>query len=175
MKRLLLILPLAAFVLIMITVGLGLRRPEQPTQQSRLIGRAVPDFSAPAMLPGRAGVSSSALAAKEPKLLNVFASWCVPCAAEAPSLLALERRGVRIEALAIRDKPDDVARFLTEHGDPFAGIGDDRNSQAQLALGSAGVPETFVIDGRGTIRFQHIGPLLPRDVPTILQALEAAR
>lgn len=175
MRRLLLILPLAAFVLILLTVGLGLQRPEQRIEQSRLVGKPVPAFDAPPMLPGRPGVSSSAMTANSPKILNVFASWCVPCAAEAPSLLDLERRGVRIEALAIRDKPDDVLRFLVQHGDPFAGIGDDRNSQAQLALGSSGVPETFVIDGRGVIRFQHIGPILPRDVPAILQALEAAR
>lgn len=175
MRRWLLVLPLAAFLLVLGTVGLGLLRPEDRTQQSRLVGKSMPAFDAPSMLPNRAGVSSSGLRANGPKLLNVFASWCVPCAAEAPSLLDLERRGVAIEAVAIRDKPDEVARFLAEHGDPFAGIGNDPNSQVQLQLGSAGVPETFVVDRHGTIRFHHIGPILPRDVPVVLRALEAAR
>jgi len=174
-RRWLLVLPLAAFLLMLLTVGMGLLRPEERTQESRLVGKPLPGFSASPMLPGRAGVSSASLKANGPKLLNMFASWCVPCAAEAPSLLELERRGVVIESVAIRDRPDDVARFLAEHGDPFAGIGNDRNSQVQLALGSAGVPETFVIDRGGTIRFHHIGPILPRDVPSVLRALETAR
>ncbi len=80
-----------------------------------------------------------------------------------------------IDAIAIRDKPEDVAAFLARHGDPFARIGSDDRSQVQIALGSSGVPESFVIDGAGVIRAQHIGPIMPQDVPGILEALEDAK
>ena len=75
----------------------------------------------------------------------------------------------------MRDRPEDLARFLAAYGNPFQAIGDDRDRQVQLALGSAGVPETFVVDGRGTIRHQHIGAIMAEDVPAIVAAYEAAR
>ena len=87
----------------------------------------------------------------------------------------LKRRGVRDRRIAIRDRPEDVAAFLARHGDPFERIGADDDSRVQLALGSSGVPESFVVDGRGIIRYQHIGPIEPDDVPTILRELEKAR
>ncbi len=90
-------------------------------------------------------------------------------------LSELERRGVAIDAIAIRDRPEDVAKFLADHGDPFKRIGSDDNSRVQLALGSSGVPESFVVDGRGVIRYQHIGPISADQMPLILAELEKAR
>jgi cytochrome c biogenesis protein CcmG/thiol:disulfide interchange protein DsbE len=107
--------------------------------------------------------------------VNLFASWCVPCIAEAPVLKDLKRRGVAIDGIAIRDRPDDVAMFLQKNGNPFQRIGSDPTSRVQIALGTAGVPESFVVDGRGVIRHQHIGPIAPGEVPTILAELEKAR
>jgi cytochrome c biogenesis protein CcmG/thiol:disulfide interchange protein DsbE len=82
---------------------------------------------------------------------------------------------VLIDGVAIRDKPEDVAAFLGEWGDPFDRIGADPNSKVQFALGSAGVPETFLVDGKGIIRLQHIGVIYPEDVPAILAAWQSAR
>ena len=127
------------------------------------------------MLPERPGVSSRDFAGGQPRIVNVFASWCVPCIAEAPQLMTLAGRGIPIDAVAIRDRPQDVARFLERWGNPYQGIGLDNDSRVQLALGSSGVPETFVVDGRGVIRFQHIGPINEGDIDTILAAYEAAR
>ena len=87
----------------------------------------------------------------------------------------MKRGGVPIDAIAIRDRPQDVARFLTRNGNPYDRIGSDVDSSVQLALGSSGVPETFVIDGRGIIRHQHIGDIRPEDVPELVAALKAAR
>ena len=166
-------LPLAFFAVVLAVVGYGLIRPAEEPMRSRLVGQSLPRFSLPAALPGRPSVSSAT--GGQPRLVNIFASWCVPCIAEAPQLLKLEAAGARIDAIAIRDKPADIARFLDRYGDPFAAIGRDDASKVQLALGSAGVPETFVVDGKGVIRHQHIGNITPEDVPVLLSELEKAR
>jgi cytochrome c biogenesis protein CcmG/thiol:disulfide interchange protein DsbE len=111
----------------------------------------------------------------EPRLVNVFASWCIPCVAEAPQLMALKRRGIPIDAVAIRDRPEDVAAFLAKWGDPYERIGGDPQTQVQIALGSAGVPETFIVDGNGIIRHQHIGDIRPEHMEGIVRAYEAAK
>ena len=83
--------------------------------------------------------------------------------------------GVAIDAIAIRDRPEDVARFLERNGNPYQKIGSDTVGKVQISLGSSGVPETFVIDGKGFIRHQHIGDIRAEDIPEILSALEAAK
>jgi len=93
---------------------------------------------------------------------------------EAPQLDALAKRGVEIEGVAIRDRSEDLARFLATNGNPFASIGKDDLSQVQVGIGSSGVPETFVIDGKGVIRYQHIGEIRPEDVDLILRKLAEA-
>jgi cytochrome c biogenesis protein CcmG/thiol:disulfide interchange protein DsbE len=140
-----------------------------------MIGKPVPAFDLPAGAPGRTPFSSKELQDGGPRLLNIFASWCVPCIAEAPVLMQLKQQGVTIDAIAIRDRPDDVAGFLARNGDPYDKIGSDTTSRIQLAMGSSGVPETFVIDAKGVIRYQHIGDIRPEDVPEILAQLEKAR
>ena len=168
-------IPLIVFLVIVVAVAWRLAVPRDDRVASNLEGQSIPTFALPPALPGRPGLTSADLAKGSPRLVNIFASWCVPCAAEAPVLLDLERRGVKIDAIAIRDRPEDVAAFLARHGDPFDRIGSDVASQVQISLGSSGVPESFVIDGRGVIRAQHIGPIMEQDVPGILAALEAAK
>ena len=168
-------LPLIIFALLVVAVAWRLATPKDDRVASKLEGQPLPAFALPPALPGKPGLSSADLATGSPRLVNIFASWCVPCAAEAPVLLDLARRGVPIDAIAIRDRPEDVAAFLARHGDPFTRIGSDDRSQVQIALGSSGVPESFVVDGKGVIRAQHIGPIMAQDVPGILQAMEAAR
>ncbi len=175
MSRWLRLLPIALLVLVLAALVWRLANPQDTTIRSRLAGKPVPEFQLPAALPGKPGLASADLAKGEPRLLNVFASWCVPCIAEARLLTQLQDSGVAIDAIAIRDRPEDVAAFLARHGDPFDRIGSDDNSRVQLALGSSGVPESFVIDGRGVIRYQHIGAIEPNDVPVILAQLEQAK
>jgi len=168
-------IPLIVFAFIVVAVAWRLAVPRDDRVASKLEGQKLPPFALPPAVPGKPGLTSADLAKGSPRLVNVFASWCVPCAAEAPVLLDLKRRGVAIDAIAIRDRPEDVAAFLARHGDPFDRIGSDDRSQVQIALGSSGVPESFVVDGGGVIRAQHIGPIMPHDVPGIMQALEAAK
>ena len=175
MKRLILWVPLAIFLVFVVTVSVGLYSPSDRTIRSRMIGKEMPEFTLPAMLPQREGLESGHFKTGAPRVLNVFASWCVPCIAEAPQLMTLAQRGIPIDAIAIRDRPEDVAKFLANHGDPYQRIASDRDSRVQLALGSSGVPETFVIDGKGVIRYQHIGDIRPEQMAEIVTAYENAR
>jgi cytochrome c biogenesis protein CcmG/thiol:disulfide interchange protein DsbE len=151
-----------------------LAQPKDEFVESAMIGRPIPAFDLPAAVADRPGLSSRDLADGQPKLLNVFASWCVPCAAEAPNLARLEAGGANIVAVAIRDRPEDVAAFLARYGNPFSRIGKDDISAVQLSIGSSGVPETFVIDGQGVIRYQHIGDIRDGDVAVLLGKLREA-
>jgi cytochrome c biogenesis protein CcmG/thiol:disulfide interchange protein DsbE len=135
----------------------------------------VPAFALPAAIPWKPGLRSSDLATGSPHILNIFASWCVPCIQEVKVLQDLKARGVQIEGIAVRDRPADLAEFLSRNGDPYERIGGDAQSQIQIALGSSGVPESLIVDGKGAIRYQHIGPIEASDVPTILSKLEHAR
>jgi cytochrome c biogenesis protein CcmG/thiol:disulfide interchange protein DsbE len=175
MKRLILWLPLAVFVLFLGTVAFRLSGGKDDRIRSHLVGKPMPEFALKPALPGRHGLSAADLRTGKPRLVNVFGSWCIPCAVESPQLMALKARGIPIDAIAVRDRPEEVARFLARHGDPFQRIGDDPRSQVQFALGSAGVPETFVVDGKGVIRSQHIGEIRPEHVPELAAAWERAR
>lgn len=168
-------LPVVVVALVIGALVWRLANPPTTDVRSGLLMQPAPNFVAVPAIAGKAGLNARDLADGKPKLLNFFASWCVPCIGEAPVLSELAKGGVPIVGIAVRDRPDDVRRFLSEYGDPFQRIGMDPQSRVQLAFGSSGVPETFVVDGRGIIRMQHIGPLEPDDIPTILQAMEQAR
>lgn len=159
--------PLALFLGFVLLVASQLGRPTQEVVRSKLIGQPLPVLA----LPGHAGgpgLSSADLAAGKPTMINVFASWCLPCQAEAPQLAALRASGVPLMGIAVRDAPADLTAFLAKFGDPFTRIGVDAEGKTQIALGSSGVPETFIVDGKGIIRFQHIGAITPADVPKLL-------
>lgn len=175
MKKLWLWLPLAVFILFFGVVASGLKNPASRTITSKMVGKPLPEFSLAPAHAGQNGLSSTNFKGGGPRLLNVFASWCIPCVAEAPVLMQLRQLGVEIDAIAIRDKPEDVARFLDRNGNPYERIGSDTVGSVQISLGSSGVPETFVIDSKGVIRHQHIGDIRAEDVPEIVAALEAAR
>lgn len=164
-------LPLALFALLFIVIGVGLFRPADRTVHSAMVGRTLPDFALKPIVPEKPGVATAAFRTGKPRLLNVFASWCIPCAVEAPQLARLKAMGIAIDAVAIRDTPDDLQAFLARNGDPFDAIGDDPNSSVQIALGSSGVPETYVIDGQGKILLQHIGEIREDDVDAIAAAV----
>src|SRR6188768_1051824 len=124
-SRLLRFLPLLVLAAFVVAVAWRLTKPADEEIRSQLVGQPVPGFALAPALPGRAGLASTELASGQPRMINVFASWCVPCIAEAPLLLELKRQGVAIDAVAVRDRPEDVSAFLTRHGDPFDRIGTD--------------------------------------------------
>lgn len=175
MKRPLLWLPVAAFVALIAVLAGGLLSPADRTVPSAMVGQPLPQFALAAIVPGKPGLAHTDFGKGQPRLLNIFASWCAPCIAEAPILAELKKAGVSIEGVAVRDTGPALQAFLARNGDPFDRIGSDPESRIQFALGSSGVPESFVIDGRGRIVHQHIGDIKAEDVPTIIAAVKGAQ
>lgn len=167
-------LPLALFGGLFALFVHGLTNPTNTNVVSAFVGNPLPQFDLPAATADRPGLATRVFHGGKPRLLNVFASWCVPCAAEAPQLAALAQAGVEIDGVAIHDRPDDLARFLASNGNPYKAIGRDDQRVVQIAIGSSGVPETYVIDGQGVIRYQHIGDIRADDVPKLIDQLKAA-
>ena len=173
-RRLLIWLPLFAAAILLALFAHGLRKEPGGPIASHLVGKPLPAFSLPPATPGIPGLSSGDMKGRA-YILNIFASWCLPCAIEAPQLAALKAAGVPIVAVAVRDKPADVADFLARYGNPYARIGGDTASQLQITLGSSGVPESFVIGADGVIRHQHLGDIRPEHVASLVAAVRAAR
>lgn len=166
--------PLLAFAGFVALVAYNLGNPAPREVRSALIGKPVPEFNLPPAFEGQPGLTRADLADGKVKLVNIFASWCVPCAVEAPQLAALKAAGVDLVGVAIRDKPADIKIFLERNGNPFSRIAADNVSAIQFQLGSSGVPESFVVDGQGVIRYQHIGEIRADQVPRILAEIAKA-
>lgn len=153
-----LVIPLVIFLVLAVAlaVGLTLNPRELP---SPLLGKTVPEFNLPPVKGRVLGLSSSDLKGHV-SLVNVFASWCVPCRQEHPVLLALQREGlVPIYGLNYKDRPEDAGPWLDELGDPYTRTGADVDGRVGIDWGVYGVPETFVIDRDGRIAYKHIGPI----------------
>jgi len=156
MRRLLPFLPLALFAVMAIYFGLGLR--EDPSEiPSQLIDRELPEFDLPPIEGQAEGLSADDLAGQV-SLLNVFGSWCPPCAIEHPMLMQISRAGtVPIYGIDWKDPPGAGAAWLERNGNPYARVGSDAEGHVAIDLGITGAPETFVIDRAGRVRYRHVG------------------
>lgn len=145
---------------------------------SALIGKPVSAFSLPA-IEGLAipGFDSAGLKQGRVTLVNIWASWCGPCRIEHPLLMELSKRGdIRLYGLNYKDDPANAQHFLETLGQPYAAAGADIDGRAGVDWGVYGVPETFVIDGQGFIRFKFVGPLSPEAISAVLNPeIEKAR
>lgn len=169
--RLVYVIPLAVFATVATAFGVGLTLKPNIVP-SALIDKPVPEFTL-AGLPG-AGVElaegfSSADLRGRVSIVNVFASWCFPCRVEHPLLMRLARNPkVRIFGLNYKDRPEDARAWLKELGNPYYRIGADREGRIAIDWGVYGVPETFIIDAGGRIRYKHVGPITPNDLDEII-------
>jgi cytochrome c biogenesis protein CcmG/thiol:disulfide interchange protein DsbE len=166
MRRVGVLLPLFLFAALALLFWYALYSGDPTRLPSALIGKPVPDFTLPPLegliAEGDAvpGFNDSDLKTGAPTVVNVFASWCVPCLQEHPLLMALAKEpGMRLYGINYKDDPASARRFLGRHGNPYTRVGIDRSGRTAIDFGVYGVPETYVIDGAGKIAFRHVGPL----------------
>jgi cytochrome c biogenesis protein CcmG/thiol:disulfide interchange protein DsbE len=182
MNRVWRILPVALFSAIAALFLIGLYGRPPSTIPSALIGKPAPAFALPAIAELQAsdgkpvpGLALADLKGRGVTVVNVFASWCVPCRDEHPQLLALSRSGVRLVGINYKDDPENARRFLGSLGNPYSAVGSDASGRAAVELGVYGVPESFVVDSEGIIRFKQIGPISPEQLASVvLPQIEAA-
>ena len=174
------LLPAGFFVVLAVFLLLGLGR--NPNEiPSPLIGKEAPAFELPRLAgvaaPDTSSISSASLRGK-PYLLNVWASWCMPCLQEHPQMMALaQRHRIRMVGMNYKDRPEDARRWLARNGNPFDEIMVDAQGRTAIDFGVYGVPETFLIDGEGRIRRKIVGAIsietLQNELLPAIEKLEA--
>ncbi len=145
---------------------------------STMIGKAVPEFTlAPITGLPTPGLISTDLKQGKVSIVNIFASWCVPCRDEHPMLMELAKRtDIQLVGINNKDAAADATQFLAAAGNPFARIGADVNGRVSIDWGGYGVPETFVVDGKGNITQKFVGPITPEQLSgELATAIEKAK
>lgn len=169
-------LPLIAFAVLAGLFWFRLGSGDPARIPSALIGRPAPQTTLPpleGLLAGGAQVPGLDPAAfkGQVSVVNVWASWCVPCHDEAPLLVKLAQdKRIRVIGINYKDSADNARRFLGRYGNPFAAVGTDANGRASIEWGVYGVPETFVIGRDGAIAYKLIGPITPENIDSVLKA-----
>ena len=175
--------PLAIFCTLAVIFAFALRSGDPSKLPSALLGRRVPELEL-GPLEGLAeemrpigGFRSADLATGGVSIVNFWASWCAPCVQEHPLLIALkERTSVRLYGINYKDQSAAARRFLGRYGNPFVAVGTDANGRAAIEWGVYGMPETFVVSGRGEIVYKHVGPItLDALERNIIPAIRAAQ
>ncbi|MGI4881148.1 MAG: DsbE family thiol:disulfide interchange protein [Janthinobacterium lividum] len=169
-------LPVALFAGLIIFFGYGLT--QDPSHiPSILIDKPLPKFDLPGLDANSPGFGSaafgSATARGEPKLLNVFGSWCPSCPQEHPMLTQIASEGVPVYGLDWKDTPEKAQEWLARFGNPYHRIASDPTARAGINLGVTGTPETFVVDGHGRVRYKQIGPITADDWEKTLKPMLA--
>lgn len=169
-----LLIPPVVFAALAGLFAAGLMRENPDDLPSALIGRAAPGVPADT-LPGKAALTDADLRSGEITIVNYWASWCPPCRAEHPTLLALAAQGYRVAGINFRDDGEKALHYLGEEGDPFFAQGFDPSGRVSLDWGVTAPPETFIIGGDGTVLYRLAGPLVGSALDDrFLPALRAA-
>jgi cytochrome c biogenesis protein CcmG/thiol:disulfide interchange protein DsbE len=174
-RRLVVLIPLALFLGLALLFIVRLSSGDPSRVPSALIGRVAPQTDLPP-IPGLQqdgkpvpGLDAAAFRG-ELTVLNVWASWCVPCHDEAPLLVKLAGdKRIRVVGINYKDQPDNARRFLGRYGNPFAANGADANGRASIEWGVYGVPETFIVGRDGRIAYKLIGPITPDNLEAVLK------
>jgi cytochrome c biogenesis protein CcmG/thiol:disulfide interchange protein DsbE len=166
MRRLIALAPMLVFAALVVVFGAYAIHHNPQVIPRATVGSQAPDDT----LPSLDGAAPAPLhtALKGTTLVNFFASWCVPCAGEAPTLAALKAEGVRIVGVAWKDDPAKTREFLARYGDPYQTIFVDQEGRAGIDFGVTGVPETYLIDAKGRILDKQAQPLTPADAEALL-------
>ena len=160
MFRLIVLIPLIAFAALAAYLAVGLTHDPR-VLPTALLDKPAPAFVLPPLREGGPGLAKADLEGQV-SLVNVFASWCVPCRAEHPLLMRLaQEKIVPIYGINWKDKREDATAWLDRLGNPYSRIGYDGDGRVGIDWGVYGVPETYIIDRQGRIRHRHVGPLVP--------------
>jgi cytochrome c biogenesis protein CcmG, thiol:disulfide interchange protein DsbE len=144
--------------------------------RSVLINKPAPDITLPAVAGLGGDGLDDAMLKGQATVVNVFASWCVPCRAEHPFLEALKAEtGVRMIGINQKDQPENAVKFLAELGNPYDVVGSDSDGRVSIDWGVYGVPETFVVSPAGVITYKHIGPIDAQSLPEVVAAVQKAK
>jgi cytochrome c biogenesis protein CcmG/thiol:disulfide interchange protein DsbE len=162
MVKWLLMLPVALFLGLAIMFWVGMGRSDPNAVPSAYLNKPAPAMT-DAVLPGIPGVSDADLRRGDVVLVNFWASWCPPCRAEHPTLVALAAEGIRVVGVNMMDDPENALAFLAEAGNPFSGVAFDPKGRTRLEWGVTAPPETFILRGDGTVAFKFIGPMVGDD------------
>jgi cytochrome c biogenesis protein CcmG/thiol:disulfide interchange protein DsbE len=166
--RLRFLLPLVVFVALAGMFGYLLATGNDPSRiPSVLIDKPAPAFALPALDDGQPGVSNADLKGTV-TVLNFFASSCVPCRAEHPLVSRLAEEGVKVYGINYKDDPAKARVWLQKMGNPYAAVGTDTNGRVAIDWGVYGIPETFVLDADGRIRYKQVGPMMPYDFDNVI-------
>lgn len=175
-RKLLVGLPVLVLLGLVAVSFVYLDRGGSSVAPSALIGKPAPEFDLEGYDAEHPGLSHVDLRQGSVTLVNVFASWCVPCIAELPQLKALaDGHGVTIHAIAWKDTPEKMAQVFAKEGNPFRRIGMDNDGRAAIAWGISGVPETFVVNGAGTVLYRHVGDIRQEHIPVLLDVIAEAQ
>ncbi len=175
-------LPLAAFALLAALLAAGVwmsRKPNRDALPSPLIGKPAPAFALPVLHDPTYTVKLSDLRG-QPFLMNVWGSWCVECRVEHPVLTKFaETKRLRVVGYNWKDEPADALRWLEQFGNPYMVVLSDVEGRTALDWGVYGAPETFLVDGKGTVRWKHVGPLtdelIAKELLPLVTKIEAER
>ncbi len=170
------VVPIAAFAVLAVALGFGLTLNPHEIP-SPLIGQSIPNFELAALKGRERGFGSADLRQGEVVLVNVFASWCIPCRLEHPLFMDLARTGdIKVYGINYKDEPDDAAQWLATFGDPYHRAGADLDGRASIDWGVYGVPETFIVDGAGQIIYKRVSVVTAKVLrEEILPIIERAR
>lgn len=179
MSRWLTILPLVVLVALGVLFGVYALNHNPHVDPHALVGKPVPDITLPAF-DDATPTKVRELAKDGPVLINFFASWCAPCAIEAPELMKLKEAGVKVVGIVYEDvpprgSPEQTRAFLARLGDPFAAKLSDADGRAGIEFGVTGVPETYLVGKDGMILDKHSGPLEDADVRKLTQRVLTGR
>lgn len=155
------IAPPAIFAAFVLLAGVGMFRDNPNALPSARIGQSAPPVVL-VPLPGKTMFDDATLRDGKVKLVNYWASWCAPCRVEHPNLQALADEGIPLYGVNYKDDPDKALAFLEELGDPYLAVGADEQGKMALDWGVYGIPETFIVDGEGTILLRFAGPMTQR-------------
>lgn len=177
MNRWLSLIPLVVLVaLAALFIGWSLKR-DPAVKPDALVGQAIPETVLPILTgdqPGPGHVDLKTAGVGKPMLVNVFASWCLPCKVEHPKLMALKARGVAVVGVAWKDAPVDTRAFLDELGDPYSMVLVDQEGRAGLDLGITGAPETFAVNAMGQVVAKSSGPMVDdAEIERMVAAIQA--